>query len=203
MKIRNLLPFLCLACATAWADNVTIALDSPLINASPGQQVTFSAVIANNELATVDLNDISISLNGMFTVDDTPFFSGPATLAGSTLVTQSETSDFALFNVTVDLPYTDPSGILSGTITILGGVEGAGGYDPTAEDVLGSATFSLDVDSLDVSSVPEPSGLTLIVTGAGLVFLSRRRMGRKSGVKLFGLPGGAQKTGFRAPPRTS
>jgi hypothetical protein len=168
MRTRNLLLLVCLACAPAWADAVTIALDLSLINASPGQQVTFSGVIINNELAPVDLNGISITLNGMFTVDTTPFFLGPPTVAASAPSAPSQTSDFALFNVLVDLPYTDPLGVKSGILTILGGIEGVNGYDPSVQDFLGSTTFSVNV-----GTVPEPSCLTLILTGAALVFVYR------------------------------
>ncbi len=174
MKLRNLLPFFCLACTPAWADAITVVLDSSQINGSPGQQVTFSGVIVNNELAPVDLNDISVTLNGLFTVDTTPFFSGPLTVAASTSSAHSQTSDFDFFNVVVDLPYTDAPGIKSGTLTILGGVEGASGYDPTTQEFLGSTTFSVDVVT-PAGTVPEPSTLPLLMMGAALVMLSGGR----------------------------
>lgn len=167
MKLRNLLPILFVACAPAWGDAVKIILDPSQIKASPGQQVTFSGEIVNNDPATVDLNDISVTLNGLFGVDTTSFFLGPATVAAS-----SHTADFDFFNVVVDLPYTDPSGIKSGTLTILGGVEGLSGYDPTTQNFLGSTTFSVNVVN-PASTVPEPSTLPLLVMGAALVTLSR------------------------------
>ena len=63
----------------------------------------------------------------------------------------TSTPSFPLFSVTVDLPYTDPLGIQTGTLTILGGVEIGGTYNPTVQDFLGSASFNVNV------STPEPS----------------------------------------------
>jgi hypothetical protein len=168
MKIPSLLLLLCGACGPALADDVQITLDFTQITAVPGQTVTFSGVVANNDLFTVDLNDISVSLNGMFMLDTTPFFSGPATVAASTISITSETPDFAMFNVTVDVPYTDPFGVQSGTLTLLGNVEDMGGYDPNVLNFLGSTPFSVDVE------VPEPSPVTLFMVGAAFIFLSTR-----------------------------
>ena len=167
MTIRNLLLALTLACAPAFADAVQINFDSTTITASPGQLITFSGTIGNNASSIVDLNNISVTLNGMFTVDISPFFaiSNPATVAGS-----SDTVDFDFFNVTIDDPYTDPLGAIQGTLTILGGIEGLGGYDPSVQDDLGSAAFSVDVES----STPEPSTFVLLVATAALVLLCKR-----------------------------
>jgi hypothetical protein len=166
MIIRNLLLALTLACAPACADALQINFDSTTITASPGQLITFSGTIGNNASSIVDLNNISVTLNGMFTVDISPFFaiSNPATVSGS-----SDTVDFDFFNVTVDAPYTDPLGAIQGTLTILGGVEGLNGYDPSVQDDLGSATFSVDVES----SAPEPSAFVLLLTAAALALLRK------------------------------
>jgi hypothetical protein len=176
MKIRNLLLTVCLACAPAWADILTVNLDSTQLNASPGDSITFSGTITNNDSATVDLNSISVSLDGaLFSVDITPFFNtAPLTVAGN-----SQTSDIDLFTVTVDIPYTNPSGVENGTLTILGGVEGPNGYDSSVQDDLGSASFSVDVNSF--ASTPEPSAFSLLVLEAGLVFLCRCWMVRRAG----------------------
>ena len=166
MTIRNLLLALTLACAPACADTLQINFDSTTITASPGQMITFSGTIGNNASSIVDLNNISVTLNGMFTVDISPFFaiSNPATVAGG-----SDTVDFDFFNVTVDDPYTDPLGAIQGTLTILGGIEGLDGYNPSVQDDLGSATFSVDVES----PAPEPSSFVLLLTAAALVLLCK------------------------------
>jgi hypothetical protein len=176
MKIRNLLLALCGACAPALADVVQITLDSPQITAVPGQTITFRGVISNNDFFTVDLNDISVSLNGMFTENLTPFLSGPFTIAASTPLMTSKTPDFDFFEVTVDVPYTDPFGVKSGTLTILGNVEDMGGYDQNIQNPLGSITFSLNV----VQPVPEPSTLALVLTGTALLFAGKGLIGAHS-----------------------
>ncbi len=171
MKVRNFLVILMLGCGVACADPISLVLDASQLNAGPGQQVTFTGTIFNNDTATVDLNSISVSLAGQFTVDTTPFLLGPPTVAAS-----GTTGDFSLFNVTVNDPYTDPSGIYSGTVTILGGVEGAGGYDPTTQNFLGSAAFSLDVPA-QTSVAPETSSFVLLLTGFLLLLLGRAGIG--------------------------
>ena len=178
MKMRNLLILLCGACVPALADDVQITLDSPQLTAAPGQTVTFRGVIANNDFFTVDLNAISVSLSGMFTVDTTPFFSGPPTVAASTPTMTSQTPHFDMFKVTVDLPYTDPLGVKSGTLTVLGNVETNGVYNPDIKNFLGSTPFSVNV------AVPEPStaadiGLSLVLAGVALLFLPRGSIGAR------------------------
>src|ERR1700722_3716391 len=111
-----------------------IALDVSTENLNPGQTFTFSGAITNDAQSTVDLNGIDVTLDGsLFQVDVSPFFSGPPTVAAGT-----STQSFAQFSVTVDLPYTAPPGIQTGTLTILGGVEMGNAYDPTVQDFLRS-----------------------------------------------------------------
>jgi hypothetical protein len=170
MKVPTFLVIPMLACGLACADPISLVLDSTQLTAGPGQQVTFTGTIFNNDTATVDLNSISISLPGEFTADPTPFLFGPLTVAGS-----GTTGDYSLFNVTVNDPYTDPGGIYSGVVTILGGVEGPSGYDPTTQNFLGSAAFSVNVPS--TSAAPEPGSFVLLLTGFLLVLFGRAGIG--------------------------
>jgi hypothetical protein len=163
---KLLLAAMLLTGGCAWGSDVYIVLDETTIDASPGQQVTFSGIIFNNDPATVDLNFIDVSLDGMFSVDPSPFFSGPPTVAAN-----SQTVDFSLFNVTVDEPYTDPLGPQQGTLTIFGGEEGAGGYDPTTQNFLGSVTFGVDV------MTPEPSTFALFAAATVLMLVRLRGSG--------------------------
>lgn len=166
MKFCGLILGVCFAVGSAWADDVVVVLDSVAITAAPGNQITFGGIIFNNGLSTVDLNGISISLNGMFTVDTTPFFSGPLTVSAPGPFSFPQTGDFSMFNVTVNSPYTDPDGLNMGTLTILGNVEGSGGYDPTIENSLGSTQFFVAV-----VTTPEPSAFLLILLGTALLVL--------------------------------
>jgi len=166
------------------ADVLFIALDVSTVTLNPGQAFTFSGAITNDVQSTVDLNGIDVTLDGsLFQVDVTPFFSGPPTVAAGTF-----TPSFTLFSVTVDLPYTAPPGIQTGTLTILGGVEIGSIYDPTVQDFLGSAPFTVNV-----VSTPEPSTFAMIAPAilAGIGLLSHKRKKRRlrgGGRSAPGLP---------------
>lgn len=166
MKIRILFLALLMTCGSAWADTVQILLDTNPITATPGQQITFTGSIVNNVTSPVDLNSISLTLAGLFTLDVTPFFAGPVSVDAS-----AQTVSFDLFWVVPNNPYTDPFGLMTGTVTILGGIEGPGGYDPTTQDVLGSALFQVNVAA--PAAVPEPSTLSMI-SGVALVLVLRQ-----------------------------
>jgi hypothetical protein len=172
MRITTGLLFaLLLAGARGWASDVQIQLDSSTLTASPGGTVTFSGVIVNEDSFVIDLNSIDVTLDGMFMVDDTPFFLGPASI-GTPSGTQ--TIDFQMFAVIVNLPYTDPPGIKTGTLTILGNVETNGVPNLNVQNPLGSATFGVNV----TGAVPEPSTFALMLAAmagaGGLVWLRRK-----------------------------
>jgi hypothetical protein len=154
------------------ASDLFIALDVGTPTLNPGQTFTFSGVIANNDQSTVDLNNIDVTLDGsLFQVDPSPFFSGPLTVGPG-----ASTPSFPLFSVTVELPYNAPPGIQTGTVTILGGVEVGGTYDPTVQDFLGSVPFNVNV-----LSTPEPSTFVMMTPAilAGIGLLSRKRKKRR------------------------
>ncbi len=167
MKIRSVfLTVLLLTAGRAFADDLTMNLDASTLTVSPGGQVTFTGTITNNDASILDLNSISVTLGGQFGVDTTPFFSGPLTVAAN-----GSTIDFPLFTVTANSPYTDPLGPQTGTVTILGGVESpAVGYDPTAENQLGSTGFAVDV----IAPAPEISPGWMVLTAGGLLLVWRR-----------------------------
>jgi hypothetical protein len=153
------------------AADLYVQLDSPTLTAGSGDTVTFSGVLVNNDDFAIDLNSIDISLNGMFTTDSTPFFFGPETIDAPS---GTQTVDFQLFSVTVNDPYTDPLGIQTGTVTILGNVETNGTPDYNVQNPLGSATFSVDV------ATPEPSSFAMMLASlVGATLISRRRRTRR------------------------
>ena len=175
MKIRTwLLATSILFAATACAEDVVITLDDDTLTAMPGQTVTFSGTLFNEDSSTVDLNGIDVTLNGMlFQIDLTPFFFGPPTVRASNPPFDTDTGDFQLFSVTVDDPYDAAYGVESGSVTILGGEEVGGVYDPASQNPLGSTTFHVDVVT------PEPSTIALLLTalfaGLGFAMLRGRR----------------------------
>lgn len=159
----KLLFSLLIGVATASAATLTVNLDFPTLAVAPGQTVTFSGTISNGFADAVDLNSLNVNLSGSgFTVDPTPFFFGPLTVDGN-----ATTVNFSFFSVAVDDPFAFPSGLYSGTIDVLGGVQVGGIPDPTVQNLLGQAAFEVNV--LEATQVPEPaSAPLLLVTGAAL-----------------------------------
>jgi hypothetical protein len=173
MKIKiGFLFGLLLVSSNVWASDVFVQFDSPTLSAGPGDTITFSGIIVNNDDFAIDLNSIDISLNGMFTTDSSPFFLGPASIDAPS---GTQTSDFQFFSVTVNDPYTDPDGIQTGTVTILGNVETNGTPDFSVQNPLGSATFNIDVNT-----TPEPSSFAMMLASlAGAMLISWRRRTRR------------------------
>jgi PEP-CTERM motif len=139
------------------ADPLSITLDSPYQNVGPGQTVTFTATITNlDPTDTMYLNGDSFNLDAPLSLDDSGFWNNsPFSLDPS-----SSSGDIELF--TVSAPF-DAVGLYSGSFEILGG-------DPSDfTDVVGSATFNVNV-------TPEPSSLLLLGSGLmGLATTVRRR----------------------------
>lgn len=173
MKLHKLLLALLLCAAPSWAALITIVLTPPTQPAFPGQVLTFNGMIASDSAVTLDLNSISVNLGSGFLVDVTPFFLGPLTLLPNTV-----SPNFALFTVEVANPFANPTGLYSGTISILGGAEVNNVYDPGVLDPLGSATFNIVVSNEPSSAVPEPATWQLVpAVGASLCFFHKRRSG--------------------------
>lgn len=168
MRIQILLLAALLSVAgRGFASDITINLDAAFQLAQPGEIIAFTGTIVNNDPAIVDLNFIEVDLGAGFSVDESPFFSGPPTVGASTGLPLTETIDFEMFDVTVgsDVPIASNTG----TVTILGGAEGPGGYDPSTQEVLGSATFQIVV-------APEPATFAIAFTAIAALYLLRRRL---------------------------
>jgi hypothetical protein len=133
--------------ATAFADILTVSLDTTSLVGAPGTAVTFSGTILNASGVEVFLNGAGGSLSSSeLTLDLTPFF----TLTPLSLLDGgSYTGDiFSIAISNVALP-----GDYFGTFTIQGGA------DSGTFDTVGSADFQVTV--ADIAPVPEPSSLTL------------------------------------------
>jgi hypothetical protein len=132
--------------ALAKADPITITLSSPFQVGGGGDALEFDATVTNNTADTVWLNSDSDTVEGLLTVDDSPFVNNfPLSLdpSGDPL----DTATGWLF--TVDIPSGTPVGLYAGTFTILGG------SDPSDLSVLSSAPF-------DVQITPEPPSWQLM-----------------------------------------
>jgi hypothetical protein len=170
--------FLLLTGVPAHASAILI-LDTPNQAIEPGGTLTFRGSILNNNVATLDLNSINISISGAFVIDDTPFFGALAPISVSP---SSSTPSYPWFTITVPDPYLVPYGVVNATVSILGGLQGPLGYDPTVLDLLGSANFSVTVvppaaplpPPPPTGEIPEPSTYALFATGAGMMALASR-----------------------------
>jgi hypothetical protein len=162
------LSYLILAANVANASSIiALSFDSAAQNAMPGSTIFFTGTVTNTGVGVVDLNGLVVNLNGQFMTDVTPFFgNAPPSIAGG-----STTTDYEMFTIQVGIPFAGPPGIQVGTVTLLGGVEGPNGYDPTTQNILGSAGFDVNV----TSSSPEPSSVALMVFGCAALWVAALR----------------------------
>lgn len=160
MKDRLMSSIFCLGlilCSSAHADTIQINLTQSTLSAAPGSVLTIDASLTNlSSTDTIFLNADSWATTSPFlSVDDTPFF----TNAPLTLDPNASTGTFALFSVLID-PNTPLGTYDFNSFSILGGIDGS------ASDALGSATFSVAVNS---AQVPEPGTLLLLLCSGLLV----------------------------------
>lgn len=158
-----------LSWAVTYADTVDFTLTHPMQTVTPGGTLSFTAMVNAplNNGAPVYLNADTYSLDApvTITVDDSSFvFNFPPVL------NPGDSTTDVLFNVTV--PLNEALGSYTGSFTLQGGA------DSTAEDVLASDPFTLDVTSgTPVTASPEPSSLLLCLSGVlGLSTLLHRRL---------------------------
>jgi hypothetical protein len=139
-----------LACGSASADTITITLDSPTLSGSAGDVLLFDGILTNTGTDTVFLNTDNLNLAGfpLSSLDGSPFFNEPVSLGGG-----GGTSDMELFDITIPDPFTP--GSYDGTFQVLGGVDGS------AQDILGTADFAVQVLG-PTSGVPEPRSVVLL-----------------------------------------
>jgi hypothetical protein len=167
-----------LVCAPAKGDMLfTTTLDSPVQSGSPGDFLQFFGTITNNDTTLSDpavyLNSDNFSLTGFNYATDvtddfanTPISLGPGASSG----------DIELFDITIPNPFTDPciaSVTCGGTYQIFGGADGGAG---TADDLLGTANFTVDVQ--EPSGVPEPSSAVLLSSALLLLLVARKIVAR-------------------------
>ena len=164
VRIAGIMLSLLVAQSACKADTIGISLTQSSLPATAGSAVTFSGTLANSTAATVFLNSAGINLSGSFSPSDedtTPFLvNAPFSLGPG-----GSTSSIGLF--TIDVPRSIASGLYSGTFTVLGGT------DENAQDVVGSADFTVQIGS--TSPVPEPGSISFLVIGAICITSCARR----------------------------
>jgi hypothetical protein len=140
----------------ASADTIGLSLASPEQTAGPGSTVSFLANVSAplSNLASVFLNSDSATVDFPLTVDDSPFLLFPLSL--------NPGDSFTGVLFTVDVPAFAPL-----FTSYNGYFEIDGGVDSNASDKLASVTFQ-------VSTVPEPRSLLLLLIGLSGLALALR-----------------------------
>ncbi len=160
-----------LVCPPANADLLTIALDSPALTGSPSDVLQFFGTLTNTTSANLYLNADNFNLAGFgpSAVDDSPFFTNAPLFLGP----DASTGDIGLFNITIPDPFV--TGNYGGTFQVLGGADG------NAQDVIGSADFTVQVQQ--PAAVPEPS-LAVLLSGALLLLLVAKQVMARPACKV-------------------
>ena len=143
---------------------ITITFANLPLTAPAGATLSVSGSLANTVFSEQFLNSVNISgLTPLMLLDSNPFFDvitgAPISLAASSGA-GSSVSGISFFNVAIDslvLP-----GSYSGTMTIIGGANGA------AMDIIGTSTFTVEV----TAATPEPA--TWAMLGIGLAIIAAR-----------------------------
>jgi hypothetical protein len=149
--------------APAKADTLSIAFDMPTLTGLPAAFLQFSGTITNTTGSTVYLNGDGFNLTGFdqSAIDDSPFFANTPPFLGP----GGSTGDIGLFNITIPNPFA--TGNYGGTFQVSGGADG------NAQDVIGTAYFTVQVQQ--PSGVPEPSSAVLM-SGALLLLLVAKQI---------------------------
>lgn len=139
---------------SALADTVTLTLPNFFQDTIPGGNLSFYATVSAplTNTATENLNGDSFVIDSNLTLDDTSYLNTfPLSL------NPGDSYTGLLF--TVDVPYSAPLGIYTGTFSITGG---SGIF---SADTLSTANF-------DVNVTPEPPAFILFATGISALALA-------------------------------
>jgi hypothetical protein len=179
MKYRGVLAviagaFLLMLGTSSRADSVEVTVST--ISGTAGSTVEAVGTITNDTDETIDLNGDSFSVSvPTLALDDTdffinaPFFLDPGVSSGP----------FDIFAIQIS-PTAAPGTVGPNIFQVLGGTDG------NTFDVLGTATFNVDVEG--APTVPEPSGVLLLLCGIAALVLTRSCVGRFGFLAAAGFP---------------
>ena len=164
-----------LVAAPAAQAQVVFQLTPPAQIGSPGDTLHFTGILTNLGASTVYLFGDSATLTGPgLTLDDTPFFNGPTSLAP--MGEAGDTYQGGFFDVGID-SLTAVPGVYTGTFALTGGA------DPSSTDPLVSQDFTVIVPGTDAAPVPEASTLVslglMLLLGGGALWNARRTQVRR------------------------
>jgi len=152
---------------------ITIAFDQPDQTGMPGQTLQFFGTLTNTTAAAVFLNSDDLNPTGLsFTSTDLFFANVPLFLAPSGQAGDSS-GDIELFDLTLSAPLRDATATYLGSYTLLGGA------DSNAQDIVGSAGFSV------TTVTPEPSAVYLLITALSAVLIRAFWSARKRATRIM------------------
>ena len=150
---------LMLAAPSAFA-GIVLNFTQSTISGTPGSIVKFFGTLTNTDPFVTFINSDSANITGSgFTIDDSPFLiNAPLSMNGNTTTLAFEIID-------VSIPSLAAPGSYNGSIAILGGPAA------NSQNVLGQATFRVQVNSV----TPEPATMGMLLFGGIAVLLGRRK----------------------------
>jgi hypothetical protein len=158
------------------ADGVDVTVSS--VSGTAGSTVEAVGTITNDTGETIDLNGDSFSVSmPTLALDDLDFFNN----APFFLDPGASSGPFDIFAITIS-PTAAPGTVGPNIFQVLGGPDG------NTFDVLGTATFNVEVEGSP--TVPEPSGMLLLLCGIAALVLVR---GCLSGVAILAAAGFPQR----------
>ena len=156
------------------ADVITVNFTFADQSGSVGDTLTYAGTLDYSGSESAFINEASLNLasfdGSAYGLTD-EFFNYILNAPSNPPLSDGDSVPFRFFTVTIPPVFAD--GIYGGTLAILGGAT------TDATDLLGSASFTVQVVPADVSGVPEPGSCLLLGTMLAGLGIVRRLRGRR------------------------